>query len=161
MNLTRMNVNDVSAKMKSKKELYNFLLQDCQAYLPPMDCTNVYFLKQIMRGSKDVRGYIYYTIVMQYIKRDKIMVAAVPQIEGLTVEDMLTLAKTSIVALKHIPDERDWDGLNRKWLADILYTVERAKFERAIKDAVKARRDRLEEKNNLIVEMRPEFAQAF
>ena len=87
--------------------------------------------------------------------------AAVPQIEGLTVEDMLTLAKTSPAALKHIPDERDWDGLNRKWLADILYTVERAKFERAIKEAVKARRDRLEEKNNLIVEMRPGFAQAF
>ena len=41
--------------MKSKKELYNFLLQDCQAYLPPMDATNVYFLKQIMRGAKEVR----------------------------------------------------------------------------------------------------------
>ena len=40
--------------MKSKKELYNFLLQDCQAYLPPMDTTNVYFLKQVMRGGKEV-----------------------------------------------------------------------------------------------------------
>ena len=39
--------------------------------------------------------------------------AAVPQIEGLTVEDMLELAKTSPNALKHLPDERDWDGLNR------------------------------------------------
>ena len=45
MNLSRMNVNDVSANMKSKKELYNFLQQDCQAYVPPMDSTNVYFLK--------------------------------------------------------------------------------------------------------------------
>ena len=43
-----------------------------------------------------------------------------PQIEGLTVEDMLELAKTSPNALKHLPDERDWDGLNRKWVADIL-----------------------------------------
>ena len=49
-----MNVNQLSAKMKSKKELYNFLLQDCQAYLPPMDATNVYFLKQVMRGGKEV-----------------------------------------------------------------------------------------------------------
>jgi hypothetical protein len=31
--------------MKSKKELYNFLLQDCQLYQPPIDATNVYFLK--------------------------------------------------------------------------------------------------------------------
>ena len=37
-----------------------------------------------------------------------------PQIEGLTVEDMLELTKTSPNALKHLPDERDWDGLNLK-----------------------------------------------
>jgi hypothetical protein len=86
------------------------------------------------------------------------MVAAVPQIEGLTVEDMLDLAKTSPNALRHIPDERDWEGLSRKWLADILYTIERAKFERAIKDAVKARKDRLEAKNDMLLDMRPEFA---
>ena len=86
--------------------------------------------------------------------------AAVPQIEGLTVESMLELAKTSVAVLRHLPDERDWDGLNRKWVADILYTIERAKFEKMIKDAVKARKERLEEKHNLNVEMRPEFAQA-
>ena len=74
---------------------------------------------------------------------------------------MLELVKMSPNALKHLPDERDWDGLNRKWVADILYTVERAKLEKLIKDAVKARKERLEEKNNLLVEMRPEFAQAF
>ena len=86
--------------------------------------------------------------------------AAVPQIEGLTVESMLELAKTSAAALRHLPDERDWDGLNRKWVADILYTVERAKFEKLIKDAVKARKERLEKKDNLNKEMQPEFAYA-
>ena len=86
------------------------------------------------------------------------MVAAVPQIEDLTVEDMLEVAKTNINTLRHLPDERDWDGLNRKWVADIIYTVDRAKFERMITDAVTARKERLEEKNNLNVEMRPEFA---
>ena len=49
--------------------------------------------------------------------------------------------------LRHLPDERDWDHMDRKWLADILYTVDRVSFERIIKDAVKARRDCLEEKN--------------
>ena len=55
MNLQAVNENQLSAKVKSKKELYNFLLQDCQAYLPPMDSTNAYILKQIMRGAKEVR----------------------------------------------------------------------------------------------------------
>ena len=54
---------------------------------------------------------------------------------------MLELAKTSVAALRHLPDECDWDGLNRKWVADILYTIERAKFEKMIKDAVKARKN--------------------
>ncbi len=71
---------------------------------------------------------------------------------------MLELDKTSAAALRHLPDDRGRDGLNRKWVADILYTVERAKFEKLIKDAVKARKERLEEKHSLNVEMRPEFA---
>jgi hypothetical protein len=54
MQLQAVNVNQLSSKMKSKKELYNFLLQDGQAYLPPIHSTNVYFLKQIIRGVKDV-----------------------------------------------------------------------------------------------------------
>ncbi len=54
MNLQGVNVNQLNEKMKSKNELYTFLLQDCQAYLPPMDATNVYFLKQVMRGVKEV-----------------------------------------------------------------------------------------------------------
>ncbi len=74
---------------------------------------------------------------------------AVPQNEALTVEDMLELTNTSPYALKHLPDERDWDGLNLKCVADILYTVDRAKFEKIIKDDMKARKERLEEKNNL------------
>jgi hypothetical protein len=87
---------------------------------------------------------------LKYIPRDKILVAAVSQIEGLTVEDMLELAKMSPNTLRHLPDERDWDGINRKWVADILYTFERAKLEKLIKDVVKAPKDRLEKKNNLL-----------
>ena len=68
---------------------------------------------------------------------------------------MLEVAKANANTLKHLPDERDWDNLNRKWLADIIYSVDKARFERMIKDAVKARKDRLEEKHNLNVEMRP------
>ena len=54
MSNPQVSVNQLSSKFKSKKELYNFLLQDCQAYLPPLASTNVYFLKQIMNGNKDV-----------------------------------------------------------------------------------------------------------
>ena len=48
--------------------------------------------------------------------------------------------------------------MDRKWLSDILNTVDRVKFEKMIKDAAKERKTRLEEKRNLVVEMRPEYA---
>ncbi len=37
------------------------------------------------------------------------MLAAVPQIRGLTVENILDLSKMSPNALRQLPDERDWD----------------------------------------------------
>ena len=89
------------------------------------------------------------------------VIAAVPQIEGLTVEDMLESSKGKAAVLRHLPDERDWDHMDRKWLADVLNTTDRANFERMVKAAVKARKERLEDKNNLNVSIRPEFAQAF
>ena len=46
--------------------------------------------------------------------------------------------------MRHLPDERDWDHMDRKWLSDILFTVDKVKFEKMIKDSVKARKERLE-----------------
>ncbi len=36
--------------MQSKKELYNFLSLDCEAFLPKIDTVNVFFIKAIFRG---------------------------------------------------------------------------------------------------------------
>jgi hypothetical protein len=83
-----------------------------------------------------------------------VVVAAVPQIEGLTVEDMLESSKGKAAVLRHLPDERDWDHMDRKWLADVLNSTDKVNFERMVKE-------RLEDKNNLNVSIRPEFAQAF
>ena len=41
-------------KVQSKRDVYNFLAQECEAYLPKMDTINIFFLKQITRGNKDV-----------------------------------------------------------------------------------------------------------
>ena len=56
------------------------------------------------------------------------MVASVPQIEGLTVEDILDMFKGNPDLLSHIPDERDWNHLDRKWLCDILYSLDKTNF---------------------------------
>ena len=43
---------------------------------------------------------------------------------------MLEFARGSQAAMRSLPDERDWDHMDRKWLADILFTVDRVKFEK-------------------------------
>ena len=50
--------------------------------------------------------------------------AAVPQIEGLTVEDFLKLARKKPALLKYLPDEKDWNHLDKKWVCDVLYTLD-------------------------------------
>lgn len=53
-NLEWLNLRQLQAKINSKRELYNFLLQDCKAYLPPYKQVNVYFLSQVAKGHKEV-----------------------------------------------------------------------------------------------------------
>ena len=40
-----VNVGQLQEKCRSKRELYNFLIQDGHAFLPKIDSTNVYFFR--------------------------------------------------------------------------------------------------------------------
>ena len=53
-------------------------------------------------------------------------VSAVPQIEGLTVSDFLEYAKTKTQMLRYLPDTRDWVHIDRKWVSDLMYTLDPA-----------------------------------
>ena len=65
--LEQVNVNDIMEKMASKRDVYNFLTIECEAYLPKVDTVNIFFLKQITRGAKEVRDIKNLTV--KYIKR--------------------------------------------------------------------------------------------
>jgi hypothetical protein len=41
-------------KIASKRDVFNFLTLECEAYLPKLDTVNNFFLKQITRGAKEV-----------------------------------------------------------------------------------------------------------
>ena len=52
--MEQVNVHHLMEKMHSKKDVYNFLTLECEAYLPKLDTVNIYFLKQITSGKKEV-----------------------------------------------------------------------------------------------------------
>ena len=67
--LAQVNVNEVMEKMASKRDVYNFLTLECEAYLPKVDTVNIFFLKQITRGAKDVSTHSPHTLVREAFSR--------------------------------------------------------------------------------------------
>jgi len=49
--------------MASKKDVYNFLSIECEAYLPKLETINIFFLKQITRGTKEVSQPVSHALV--------------------------------------------------------------------------------------------------
>ena len=96
----------------------------------------------------------------QYLKRTEVKVAAVPQIEGLTVTDFLDYARKHQQLLNYLPDERDWVHIDKHWLCDVFYTLDSNGVESMIHTAEIIRKEHLEQSRNLLVDMKPEFADA-
>ena len=69
--------------------------------------------------------------------------AAVPQIEGLTVEDFLRHAREKPALLRYLPDDKDWNHLDKKWVCDVLYTQDTEAVKTMITKAMNDRKRRL------------------
>ena len=67
-------------------------------------------------------------------------VSAVPHIEGLTIQDFLDFARKKPSMLNFLPDERDWEKLDRHWLCDLLYTLDEEGVQEMIDEALITRR---------------------
>ena len=74
--------------------------------------------------------------------------------------DFVNFAKDHPQCLEFLPDEQDWLHLDKKWICDVLYTLEKEAFQSVINSAMVVRKQKLEHNQNLLVEIRPEFAQA-
>lgn len=62
--------------------------------------------------------------------------------------------------MRLLPDERDWDHIDKKWLCDVLFSRDPVGVQNTINKAIMNRKDKLEHNQNLIVEMKPEFEAA-
>ncbi|KEJ82772.1 hypothetical protein OXYTRIMIC_238 [Oxytricha trifallax] len=62
--------------------------------------------------------------------------------------------------LKYLPDQCDWLHLDKKWICDVLMSLDNDGINQMIFEAKQKRRQKLDQTQNLIVHMRPEFAQA-
>ena len=75
-------------------------------------------------------------------------------------DDFLIYAKKKPNLMKYLPDDNGWNHHDKKWICDVMYTIDEQGIKSLITKAMEVRKDKLEHNQNLVVEMRPEFAKA-
>ena len=96
-----------ASKYKSKREVYNFLAVEVKAYLPPYDTLTIYFLKDLVDGtkkSKKTRHFITSLISFIVLKSDAIRHLSVPQYDSLKVDNMILIIEQHQDVIKYLPD---------------------------------------------------------
>ena len=139
----------MSAKFKSKSELYNVLTREGNIYLPPKQDSTQKFLRSIMLGNK------------LYIKCDDVAVIKVPQYKGLFVKDLLKFASTKVNIKRCIPDYEYSKEPNREWLCNLLNTLIPEDFKDFITEKTEIRKQELIKNQNLVINAKPEFIDIF
>ena len=54
----KLNLNSFGTKFQSKNEVYLFLTTEVNMYLPPQKECSIYFVRNILAGTKRVRDYM-------------------------------------------------------------------------------------------------------
>mmetsp|Transcript_28259 Transcript_28259/g.21118 ORF Transcript_28259/g.21118 Transcript_28259/m.21118 type:complete len:109 (+) Transcript_28259:171-497(+) len=88
----KVNVAQLAATFRTKKEIYQFLIYDAKVFLPKIHSTNAFFYKQILKGEKLT------------IKAEEVKLCKVPQIEGLRVDDFLKYVALNQRLRVYLPD---------------------------------------------------------
>ena len=56
----------MALKWRSKKEMYDVLMNDCGVYLPPIEYANGSNIRNIMTGKTKVRKWLFTTYLLVY-----------------------------------------------------------------------------------------------
>jgi hypothetical protein len=52
--LSSVGIQDLEKRFRSKREMHDFLVQDCRAFLPKLPSTSIFFMKAVIKAEKDV-----------------------------------------------------------------------------------------------------------
>jgi hypothetical protein len=90
-----------------------------------------------------------------------VKVSRVPVIEGLTIEQLLKYAEGVDKVKAYVPELKEWVHVDRKWLCDIIYTIDTVNFQKHIDECLRKKRKTNEvKKNNNMTGIRAEFVSA-
>ena len=122
---------EFSSRFSSKIECFRFLSSECKIYLPKPEHVTIWHLRDLAAGAK------------QYVKADHVKHIAIPQYEGLTINDMLEYVEDKPVCMRYLPVEKEVHKLPRQYLANVIHSVKGENFQRWVDQRVKERNEKI------------------
>ena len=160
-------VHQFGVTCRSKKEVYDILTVRGGYYLPLIEQANSDYISDILSGEKLVSLV---ASLVQVVKCKDVINRRVPQIEGLRVSDMIKFAREHIDIDIYLPKFSQHMQWERKWLANLNklrykhHTVNSLipdEFNEFVMRAIEKREDSYIEKNNIRMNVKPEFVNLF
>ena len=116
---SRINLNLLGIKARTKNELYRLLTTEANLYLPPQKETSIYFVRDIVQSRKKV-SLFFHIFCVQAFYMEQVKPRSVPQIKELRVEDFVYFIKTEVDnGIDYLPQNYKETTLNRQWIVDL------------------------------------------
>jgi hypothetical protein len=130
-------------------EVYRFLSSEVRAYLPGYETVTVWHLRDLAMGVKMI------------IKCDAVKVIAVPQFEGLAIQQIFGFAANSVEVQNALPPSKEISKLSRGYLSNVIYTIMGEPFQQWVHQQVDIRNQKVAHEGNNVISMDPQIAQIF
>ena len=129
--------------------MYRFLSSEVRAYLPSYETVTIWHLRDLAMGVKRI------------ISCDDVKVIAIPQFEGLAIQDIFNFAQNDMEVERALPPSKEIQKLSRAYLGNVVYTIIGQNFQDWVGAQVSRRNQRVAVEGNNMIQMDPRIAAIF
>lgn len=157
----QVNVASFAAKFRSKAEVYQFMTLDVKAYLPAPNTITVYFLKDLVSGTKKCKYRWFSDLVEPDVEMRKVVHISVPAYENLCLDQIFTYYTDYPPVMAYLPEPNELRKVPKAWICNVGATIIGAPFFDWVKQRIDQRNANLVQEKNLAIAMDPMVARAF
>ena len=164
---TQVTTAAFGAKFRSKRgkwpllndaEVFTFLTVDVKAYLPPMNTVTIYFLKDLITGTKKSKPMMSHLSV---IPMDHVQHVHVPSYENLALKLIYAFFEQHREVLKFLPEGKELLKTPKAWICNVGATVIGEPFRAWVGERIKERNETVTKERSMLIQMDERVAAAF
>ena len=144
--------------MLNDAEVFTFLTVDVKAYLPPMNTVTIYFLKDLITGTKKSKPMMSHLSV---IPMDHVQHVHVPSYENLALKLIYAFFEQHREVLKFLPEGKELLKTPKAWICNVGATVIGEPFRAWVGERIKERNETVTKERSMLIQMDERVAAAF